>query len=247
MWPSPGWTRADYDPEISQSVIESLGGPYLMFIYRVQAGDEDDGIWLGSGDRQSLQNPGGITDYSGRSPTAHWDSHDKEYGVEARSGIPIMQRGWFSNEPRDGDTYQPGELITVSTNWERPVTVDASNPPYVNIFMNSASPAPGRSPARADYNPELTAEHWEHNVLVFSYTVQPGDADDNGIQVGGSSLQNAGGITDYNGNAADGSWSSWERGHDVGDTGGPASSTWTSPTVRCGEGSTSPASPSRLR
>ena len=130
-----------------------------------------------------------------------------------------MQRGWFSNEPRDGDTYQPGELITVSTNWERPVTVDASNPPYVNIFMNSASPAPGRSPDRADYNPELTAEHWEPTVLVFSYTVQPGDADDNGIQVGGSSLQNAGGITDYNGNAADGSWSSWERGHDVGDTG----------------------------
>ena len=58
--------------------------------------------------------------------------------------------------------------------------------------------------------------------LVFAYTVQDGDEDNDGIQVRGPTLRNARSITDYNGTTADGSWTYRERGHDVGDSGPPS-------------------------
>ena len=143
MWPTPGWARAEYDHQLS----EEQGLHRLVFTYTVQPGDEDtNGIWVGAADGDtpyrgytSLHNPGGITDYSGRSPNRDWPTDDKEYGVETRDSAPLMRWSGFSSEPAHGDTYQPGEVIEVTTRWDRPVKVNPVDPPWVKIFIGSAT------------------------------------------------------------------------------------------------------------
>ena len=120
---------------------------------------------------------------------------------------------------RDGqpviEQYQPGEAVEFRMRFDRPVKVDESNPPWVNLSINSGGPA------RADYDATRTAANFEPNLLSFTHVVQDGDRDDDGIWAGPDSLQNPGSITDYAGNVAAGGGLGRNTGHNVGDSGAP--------------------------
>ena len=220
MWPTPGWARAEYDHQLS----EEQGLHRLVFTYTVHPGDEDtNGIWVGTADGDtpyrgytSLHNPGGITDYSGRSPNRDWPTDDKEYGVETRNSAPLMRWSGFSSEPAHGDTYQPGEVVEFRVRFDRPVRFDQSTLPYVNSGINN------RGPVQAHYNVQRTAAIKVASVLAFTYAVQDGDTDNDQIWVGDNNLKNAASISDYAGNAATGGGLGVSLGHNVGDAGAPS-------------------------
>ena len=224
MYPTPGTARASYDTGRSAT----RGPYYLIFTYVVQAGDHDtNGLWVGDydGGGSSLQNPGGITDYSGNTASDYWPTDDKEWGVKVRSGNPYAARVDFTNEPMNGMRFQPGEVIEVTALFDRPVKVDENNPPRVNVFL-SGSGSNGwayydaaRTRAANDY---FLTEDAGLMRLAFTYAVQDGDQADDGIQVTGMGLLNYGSITDYSGRAVANRNLPGARGHNVGDSGPPS-------------------------
>ena len=224
MYPNPGTARANYDA--GRSAVRGLH--YLIFTYVVQAGDHDtNGLWVGDydGGGSSLQNPGGITDYSGNTASDYWPTDDKEWGVKVRSGNPYAARVDFTNEPMNGMRFQPGEVIEVTALFDRPVKVDENNPPRVNVFL-SGSGSNGwayydaaRTRAANDY---FLTEDAGLMRLAFTYAVQDGDQADDGIQVTGMGLLNYGSITDYSGRAVANRNLPGARGHNVGDSGPPS-------------------------
>ena len=219
---SPNGVRAEYD----QAFTEAQGNRWVMFSYQVQIGDEDDDkLWLGNRDSgvNSLGNAAGITDYSGNAAVDSWepDSYNR-YGAKTPSGDPAVSSAGFVFQYRDGqaviEQLQPGEVVEYRVRFDRPVRVDESDPPWINLQINSQSTVP----VRAYYDPQRTAVFHEPSVLSFTYTVQDGDSDDDRVWVGNDNLKNAGSLTDYAGNAARGGGLGTSLGHNVGDTGAPS-------------------------
>ena len=219
---SPNGVRAEYD----QALTEAQVNRWVMFSYQVQIGDEDDDqLWLGNKDNgvNSLGNAAGITDYSGNAAEDSWepDSYSR-YGAKTPSGAPAVSSAGFVFQYRNGqlviEQIQPGEVVEFRVRFDRPVRVDESDPPWINLHINSE----GTVPVRAYYDPQRTAVFHEPSVLSFTYTVQDGDSDDDRVWVGNDNLKNAGSITDYVGNAARGGGLGTSLGHNVGDTGAPS-------------------------
>ena len=107
-------------------------------------------------------------------------------------------------------------MVEFRVRFDHAVKVDESDPPWVNLSINSGGQA------RVDYDPTKTAANFEPNLLSFTYVVQDGDLDQDGIWVGPDSLQNPGSITDHAGNAATGGGLGRNTGHNVGDFGAPS-------------------------
>ena len=151
---TPDGVRAEYDHRLS----ERWGNRTVAFSYEVQVGDEDDDkLWLGNRNdgTTSLGNAAGIT-YSGRPASDTWSPASySRYGAETPSGAPAVSSAGFVFQYRDGqpviEQYQPGESVEFRIRFDRPVKVDESNPPWVNLSINSGGPA------RADYDATRTA------------------------------------------------------------------------------------------
>ena len=134
--PTPGWTRVEYDPEKTAAA----GLRYVVFCYLVQAWDEDgDGPWIGPGGPQNCES---ITDYAGNAADSDWLRRDEEWAVSTPASASTIVWGGFTNEPLEGEQYEPGEVIRVTTRWDRPAKVDESDPPNVTVFIGC--PAEGR-------------------------------------------------------------------------------------------------------
>ena len=219
---NPDGLRAEYD----QASAEVQGNEWVMFSYQVQAGDEGDGdddqLWLGNSANgiNSLGNAASITDYSGNSAIDTWSPGSiSGYGITTSGGVPTVSSAGFVFQYQGGqpvvEQRQPGEMLEYRIRFDRPVRVDQSALPYVNIEINS------RGPVRAYYDAQRTATFHNPNVLAFTYTVQDGDTDNDRVRVGDNNLQNAGSITDYVGNASTGNGLGTSLGHNVGDAGAP--------------------------
>ena len=203
--------RAIYDAERSREA----GPDRMVFTWLVPDGI-DGGIWVGP------NSPGhqfSIGDFDGNALAPREQGYGRQATIGRKDGNPVMRWGGFSNRPINGSYYQPGEDIEVTTRWDRPVRVDADNPAWVHIVItDKVSGTP-----RADYNQKLS-EAAGMDELVFTYTVQPGDSDDDGIWIGASnnsdyrSLKNSAGITDYSGRSPSNWWPTDQRGHDVDDS-----------------------------
>ena len=217
---SPDGVRAEYNHELS----ERWGNRTVAFSYQVQVGDQDDDkLWLGNRNdgTTSLRNAAGITDYSGRPASDTWSPASySRYGAETPSGPPNVVSSGFVFQYRDGqpviEQFQPGEVVEYRIRFDRPVRVDQSGLPYVNIGINN------RGPMRAHYNVQRTAAIKVASVLSFTYTVQDGDTDNDQVWVGDNNLKNAASISDYAGNAATGGGLGVSLGHNVGDAGAPS-------------------------
>lgn len=79
--------------------------------------------------------------------------------------------GWFTNKPNDWDTYRTGESIDVTVTFDSAVEVEGT--PSLSLYVGDVDGWRG-----ARYHSGSGSEH-----LVFRYTVQPEDRDDDGISV----------------------------------------------------------------
>ena len=174
------------------AAFSSWGGRSLYFDYTVQEGDrDDDGISVAA-DALSL-NGGAIRAADG---TTDADlSHD---AVAARRGHkvngalaspPVVNSIVFFN-PARSDTYELGETVALGVEFHRAVTVTGS--PRLALII-------GAQTRHAAYSTS-----WgDGRFLHFSYAVQEGDRDEDGIAIPANALAlNGGTITAAGGTAS---------------------------------------------
>ena len=157
------------------------GSNTLVFSYTVQPGDQDtDGISLDG----SYIDPHGVPQGYGGSgsikvagygiPVHHYypslDPHSY-HKVDSRVYATAAE---IVSTPANGDTYRVGENIEIALTYTNPVEVEGNV--LVSLRMGTGSWWRG-----AAYNRGSGS-----NTLVFSYTVQPGDLDTDGISMDGS-------------------------------------------------------------
>ena len=154
----------------------------LYFDYVVQAGDRDeDGISfaanalsLGVG---AIRSADGNTDADLNHEAVASRSGHKVNGGLASPPVVIGISLW---SPAKGDTYELGETVNVRVDFHRAVTVTGSPQLALTIGTQTRQAAYVRS--------------WRGgSVLLFSYSVQKGDRDEDGIGIGDNALSLNGG------------------------------------------------------
>lgn len=153
----------------------------LVFKYWVGENQRDDdgitvagsGKILGDGTVQSATNPL-VAD---RTVTQLLNQADhKVYAY-----YPLVQSVAVTSAPADGDTYRAGETIDVTLTFQ--YEVDVEDTPSIKILVGDEN-----SERDAAYSSGSGTE-----AIVFSYVVQPGDLDSDGVAVKGRS---SGGLDD---------------------------------------------------
>lgn len=112
--------------------------------------------------------------------------------ASAQSATPAVTRVSFASSPASGDSYTRNEVISVRVRFSRAVTLsgrtsinyqtspDESGFPYVGLSI-------GGNTRQAVYSHGSGS-----TALVFSYTVQAGDSDDDGISIAANALRRNG-------------------------------------------------------
>ena len=110
----------------------------------------------------------------------------------AQTATPMVTRVSFASSPGSGDAYTRNEVISVRIRFSRAVTLggrtsinyqtspDESGFPYVGLTI-------GGSTRQAVYSHGSGT-----TALIFSYTVQAGDSDDDGISIAANALRRNG-------------------------------------------------------
>ena len=156
----------------------------LRFRYTVQTGDSDeDGISVPA--NSLLLNGGSITARDGMTEavlTHAAMAAEPGPKVNGNDVTPPAVRGiYLISSPARGDTYELGETVEVIVDFDRAVT-ETGNPQLALTIGGEMRHA--------------TSPGWGSDSLFFSYTVQEGDRDDDGISVAANSLLlNGGAIT----------------------------------------------------
>ena len=162
------------------------GTQTLYFDYTVQEGDRDeDGISIPA---NALSLNGGTIKAADGTTDA-----DLTHGTVAAEGgrkmngsvvtPPAVRDIYFSSSPAGGATYERGETIDVLVEFDRTVTVTGS--PQVVLTI-------GTETRHAAYSTSWGDDRY----IDFSYTVQDGDRDEDGISIPANSLRlNGGTIT----------------------------------------------------
>ena len=159
------------------------GGLSLYFDYTVQERDRDaDGISIAA-NALSL-NGGTIRAADGTTEAdlthgavASWGRHK----VNGTLASPPVVSNIFFRSPANGGTYELGETIDVRVDFHRAVTVTGS--PKVALTI-------GTQTRHAAY----TSSWRDGRILTFSYAVQDGDRDADGIVIRNNALALNGGI-----------------------------------------------------
>ncbi|WP_424963699.1 gliding motility-associated C-terminal domain-containing protein [Ekhidna sp.] len=157
------------------------GTDVLSFSYTVQAGDTDsDGISI-----QSLSlNGGTIQDSGGNDADLTLNNIEDASAVLVDSAFPHITS---VSVPSDG-IYGMGEVLNFVVNFNE--SVDVSGLPQLSFVIGSTT-------VTADFSSGSGS-----SAITFSYTVQPGELDTDGIVINPLSL-NGGSIQDSGGNDAD--------------------------------------------
>ncbi len=170
----------------------------LAFAYTVVAGDrDDDGVSIAANALSGTIRPqGAVTDADlGHGPVADQRPHRVD-------GIPLVEEPVrVTSSPDAGTWYSSGETIEITVNLTDPVTV-SGNPRFRFKLGNGPGHNSGRVIAAA-----YDAARSTTTSLVFSYTVQTTDADNNGIWIGDGTqtllLDAADAVRDAAGRSAD--------------------------------------------
>ena len=176
--------------------LSGSGTNTIEFGYDVQVHDRDlDGFALPAGEGQSFHDG---TIYSEGREIELDANYTGFASLQAHkvAGQVYVTEVSMGSEPRDDDTYEPGDVIQVLVRFDDEVTV--SGTPQLSLDLNGSSVA-------VDFqgvdNPGEGAPPSTGEVLAFAYTVQDGDEDDNGITIEENSLNLHGGsIVDTAGN-----------------------------------------------
>ncbi len=177
---------------------DSEGWTALRFRYYVQAEDRDaDGIGIAA-DALNL-NGGTIRDLGGgdavlqlrEPPGAGAQGHRVDGGVDTTT--PAVTDVYFDSTPRGGGVYRLAERVTAVVTLSEPVRVVGA--PQLALTVGKR-----RRMAAFDFLARST-DNATH--LYFSYSIEAGDDDADGIGIGADALRlNGGSIRDRAGNAA---------------------------------------------
>ena len=171
------------------ATFSGWGSQSLFFDYTVQEADRDeDGISIAA--NALLLNGGTIKHADG---TTNADLTHEAVASDRDSKVngslitpPGVREIAFASSPARSDTYELGETIEVRVEFDRAVTVTGK--PQVTLII-------GTKTRQAAYSAS-----WDDRYADFSYVVQEGDRDEDGISIAANALAlNGGTIT-----AADG-------------------------------------------
>jgi len=138
----------------------------LQFRYTVQAGQTDtDGISVGA----LTLNGGSIKDHAGNDAVLALNSVGSTAGVIVDTTAPTLNS---VTVPANG-TYKTGDTLAFTVTMSKNITVTGTPTPQLTLSIG------GVNNRAASY---VSTE--SNNILHFKYTVQPGDLDTNGIEVG---------------------------------------------------------------
>ena len=156
------------------------GGSVLLFSYAVQKGDRDeDGIGIRN-NALSL-NGGTIKSADGTADAVlrHAAQSRRFSGKVDGSGttVPAVEGISFVSSPVRGDTYELGETVELRVEFDG--AIKATGNPQVALTV-------GTRTRYATYN------GWGPASLYFTYTVQPGDRDEDGISIAANALELSG-------------------------------------------------------
>ncbi|MDE0350320.1 MAG: hypothetical protein OXM56_11520, partial [Gammaproteobacteria bacterium] len=144
----------------------------LRFRYTVQAGDlDEDGISIASGalrEGEITSGPGGVVAVYFQALPAQ--PRHKVNGIVAPRVTAIR----FVSQPASGDTYGPGEQISLAVVFDADVHVTGNPVLAVSVGPNTRS---------AEYVAGSGTD-----TLTFRYTVQEGDVDADGVSVAANAL-----------------------------------------------------------
>ena len=172
-------------------------GLALDFSYVVQSGDLDkNGFSLGA-NALMLVPEENVTDESGNpvnlSLADFAFTDDPAYQVDGVG--PQVTAVTITSEPRLFGYYRSGERITARVDFDEPLTLVDDAPV---LWMSLGDDEPRRVAM------EYAAVQPDDTSLLFGYTVQAGDEDDNGVGIGANALEvTSGMVTDIIGNPAD--------------------------------------------
>ena len=185
------WLALSIGPNIRQALYASGSGtPTLLFAYTVQPGDADgDGISIGPG--PDALAGGAIRDDGGNPATRDFASVHADEAYRVDGAPPSVEEGWptISSTPERHRTYHIGEPIEVEMKFSEVVHVTGQPSLALSIGGNTRQ--------------ALYASGSGTPTLLFAYTVQPGDVDEDGISIGaGPAALGGGDIRDGSGNTA---------------------------------------------
>ena len=152
-------------------------GRFLHFSYAVQEGDRDeDGIAIPA--NALALNGGTITDADGTAAAdlAHAAESPGQHGGKVDGSlvtVPVVETISLISFPARGDTYELGEMVEVVVEFDG--AVKATGEPQVALTI-------GTQTRYATYN------GWGRDSLYFSYAVQAGDHDEDGISIAANAL-----------------------------------------------------------
>nr|MBI1229543.1 T9SS type B sorting domain-containing protein [Cytophagales bacterium] len=170
------------------SYLSGSGSNTLVFAYTVQQGDTSSDLDYTATNALVL-NGGTIENISGDAalitlpPTGSPNSLSGQKNLQIDGVIPVIAS---VSVPADR-TYVAGETLDFTVNFSEAVVVNGN--PEISLTLGSTTRVAGYGSGSGT------------SSLVFSYTIQSGDLDDNGIAVASLSL-NGGTIRDAAGNAA---------------------------------------------
>ena len=164
----------------------------LVFSYTVQSGDLDlDGISVPPSN--SFRGSGQITSRPGRRSTSPFNPRYRGLGDQAAhkvDGRTYATATEIVSIAANGVTYRAGETIDIALTYNNPVEVEGNV--LVNLRMGTGSWWRGAAYSRGSGT----------DTLVFSYTVQPGDLDTDGVSLDGSYVDAQGVPQGYGGDGA---------------------------------------------
>ena len=171
---------------VNASYVSGSGTTTLLFRYTVQSGDGDtNGIAVGG---SIIANGGTLRDGAGNNAVLTLNSVGSTATVLVDAVAPTISS---VTVPADG-TYIAGQNLNFTVNFTEAVTVNTTGgTPYIPITLDTGGTV------NASY-----VSGSGTSGLVFRYTVQSGNADSNGIAVGGSITANGGTLRDGAGNDA---------------------------------------------
>ena len=161
------------------------GTDTLTFRYTVQAGDyDDDGVSIGAG----ALTGGDIADGAGNAAERHFDAVPADGQPKVDGTVAAVPKdGVTVSPPDEGDTFRLGEDIEIRVKFDRDVHVTGQPTLALSIGTETRLAA--------------LVEGSGTTTLVFNYTVQAGDNDDDGLSIARGALT-GGGIADAEGNPA---------------------------------------------
>ncbi|MCP9799164.1 bluetail domain-containing putative surface protein, partial [Cyanobium sp. Lug-B] len=177
---------------VNASYASGSGTNSLAFTYTIQAGQKDtNGISINAS--SLLLNGGTITDAAGKAVNLSFSTISGNPGYKVDTTAPTVTSVAITSAAGiQNSTLNAGDVVTATVTTSEVVTVNAAGgPPQLQLNI-------GGTLVNASY-----ASGSGTNRLTFTYTIQAGQTDVNGISIDASSLSlNVGTITDAAGNNA---------------------------------------------